>query len=295
MMQELLGEAAAELIGGERSKNISSPSLSSSTVTTPTTNSSTSETLRCPRCDSINTKFCYYNNYNLTQPRHFCKTCLRYWTKGGALRNVPIGGGCRKNKATTSSVIKSSAAGKFKTITIASSDTVKLSGFMSGFEHKLPSSSNPISWASPQNSRLLSLLSANQNPNPEPISNLLSNSLTVKEEADMHGSHVLELDSVGLQIPPIGIISSSGFVLGGDEWQSTGVQDFYQRLRSSSASYYPDHAPPVGAGNVVSSCSSSSSLTILDSGPIATEAEYAYWNPILSWSDHLPTTNGAYP
>eukprot|EP01018_Ginkgo_biloba_P013885 Gb_31997 [translate_table: standard] len=56
------------------------------------------QALRCPRCDSPNTKFCYYNNYNLTQPRHFCKTCRRYWTKGGALRNVPIGGGCRKNK-----------------------------------------------------------------------------------------------------------------------------------------------------------------------------------------------------
>ncbi|KAF8006781.1 hypothetical protein BT93_K0943 [Corymbia citriodora subsp. variegata] len=54
--------------------------------------------LKCPRCDSSNTKFCYYNNYSLTQPRHFCKTCRRYWTKGGALRNVPIGGGCRKNK-----------------------------------------------------------------------------------------------------------------------------------------------------------------------------------------------------
>ncbi|EPS72205.1 hypothetical protein M569_02555, partial [Genlisea aurea] len=54
--------------------------------------------LRCPRCDSPNTKFCYYNNYSLSQPRHFCKTCRRYWTKGGALRNVPIGGGCRKNK-----------------------------------------------------------------------------------------------------------------------------------------------------------------------------------------------------
>ncbi|KAG2399569.1 Dof zinc finger protein [Vigna angularis] len=25
-------------------------------------------------------------------------TCRRYWTKGGALRNVPIGGGCWKNK-----------------------------------------------------------------------------------------------------------------------------------------------------------------------------------------------------
>ncbi|XP_057807175.1 dof zinc finger protein DOF5.7-like [Salvia miltiorrhiza] len=56
--------------------------------------------LRCPRCDSPNTKFCYYNNYSLTQPRHFCKTCRRYWTKGGALRSVPIGGGCRKNKKT---------------------------------------------------------------------------------------------------------------------------------------------------------------------------------------------------
>ncbi|OIT38075.1 PREDICTED: dof zinc finger protein DOF5.7 [Nicotiana attenuata] len=54
--------------------------------------------LNCPRCDSPNTKFCYYNNYSLSQPRHFCKTCRRYWTKGGALRNVPIGGGCRKNK-----------------------------------------------------------------------------------------------------------------------------------------------------------------------------------------------------
>lgn len=54
--------------------------------------------LKCPRCDSSNTKFCYYNNYNLSQPRHFCKTCRRYWTKGGTLRNIPIGGGCRKGK-----------------------------------------------------------------------------------------------------------------------------------------------------------------------------------------------------
>uniref|UniRef100_A0A6N2L840 Dof zinc finger protein n=1 Tax=Salix viminalis TaxID=40686 RepID=A0A6N2L840_SALVM len=54
--------------------------------------------LKCPRCDSLNTKFCYYNNYNLSQPRHFCKSCRRYWTKGGVLRNVPVGGGCRKTK-----------------------------------------------------------------------------------------------------------------------------------------------------------------------------------------------------
>lgn len=61
------------------------------------------QSLKCPRCDSTNTKFCYFNNYNLTQPRHFCKTCRRYWTKGGALRNIPIGGGCRKNKKATKS------------------------------------------------------------------------------------------------------------------------------------------------------------------------------------------------
>lgn len=56
------------------------------------------QTLKCPRCDSSNTKFCYYNNYSLSQPRHFCKACKRYWTRGGTLRNVPVGGGCRKNK-----------------------------------------------------------------------------------------------------------------------------------------------------------------------------------------------------
>ncbi|KVH99299.1 Zinc finger, Dof-type [Cynara cardunculus var. scolymus] len=56
------------------------------------------QALKCPRCESLNTKFCYYNNYNLSQPRHFCKNCRRYWTKGGVLRNVPVGGGCRKTK-----------------------------------------------------------------------------------------------------------------------------------------------------------------------------------------------------
>ncbi|KAL6012513.1 hypothetical protein ACLOJK_003002 [Asimina triloba] len=61
------------------------------------------ENLACPRCDSTNTKFCYYNNYNLSQPRHFCKSCRRYWTQGGALRNVPVGGGSRSNKRPRSS------------------------------------------------------------------------------------------------------------------------------------------------------------------------------------------------
>ncbi|KAJ1265947.1 hypothetical protein BS78_08G112700 [Paspalum vaginatum] len=66
-------------------------------------------TLRCPRCDSANTKFCYFNNYSLSQPRHFCKACRRYWTRGGALRNVPVGGGCRRNTKRSSK--KSSRGG----------------------------------------------------------------------------------------------------------------------------------------------------------------------------------------
>ncbi|CAL5335294.1 unnamed protein product [Camellia sinensis] len=60
-------------------------------------------TLKCPRCESTNTKFCYFNHNSLTQPRHFCKTCRRYWTRASALRSVPVGGGCRRNKGSKGS------------------------------------------------------------------------------------------------------------------------------------------------------------------------------------------------
>ncbi|WOL06038.1 hypothetical protein Cni_G14770 [Canna indica] len=67
--------------------------------------------LKCPRCDSTNTKFCYYNNYSRSQPRHFCKACRRHWTEGGTLRNVPVGG-CRKNKrAKTAPAATATASG----------------------------------------------------------------------------------------------------------------------------------------------------------------------------------------
>ncbi|KAG6398007.1 hypothetical protein SASPL_139457 [Salvia splendens] len=80
------------------------------------------EHLKCPRCDSSNTKFCYYNNYNLSQPRHFCKNCRRYWTKGGALRNIPVGGGSRKNSKRGASSSSTSAT---KRPAAASSSSVK--------------------------------------------------------------------------------------------------------------------------------------------------------------------------
>jgi hypothetical protein len=55
--------------------------------------------LPCPRCQSRDTKFCYFNNYSVNQPRQFCRACHRYWTAGGAIRNVPVGSGRRKNRA----------------------------------------------------------------------------------------------------------------------------------------------------------------------------------------------------
>ncbi|XP_061346290.1 dof zinc finger protein DOF1.4-like [Gastrolobium bilobum] len=74
-----------------------------------------SEFLNCPRCDSTNTKFCYYNNCNKSQPRHFCRACKRHWIKGGTLRNVPIGGG-RKNKRVKKSTTPSTCTTTVSTL-----------------------------------------------------------------------------------------------------------------------------------------------------------------------------------
>ncbi|KAJ0096810.1 hypothetical protein Patl1_28777 [Pistacia atlantica] len=319
MIQELLGGAG--FIGGERKFSITgtilegtpslspSPVSSSSTTTTVTsTNSNTSENqnLRCPRCDSSNTKFCYYNNYNLTQPRHFCKTCRRYWTKGGALRNVPIGGGCRKNKNTTvsTSISKSSTASKMKTVAYE----FGRSGLGNGFDHHdLPS--NPIMWASPQNSQLLALLRSSHSQNPN------ANSVSVKEEAGLIGTthHMMgepgvATASLNSRTTAMGLCSplwrnthhqqaqnsyqQNGFLVG-HEVQNSGIQELYQRLKSST-NFYADHSTtPLLLGNAASSSSSSTTTTILESAPVAT-GELGFWNPTFSWSD-LPTTNGAYP
>ena len=64
----------------------------------------------CPRCKSDDTKFCYYNNYNIKQPRFYCKDCCRYWTEGGMLRNVRVGSGRRKTKKTKEKEAAAAAA-----------------------------------------------------------------------------------------------------------------------------------------------------------------------------------------
>ncbi|PWA69101.1 dof zinc finger protein DOF3.4 [Artemisia annua] len=71
--------------------------------------------LPCPRCHSEDTKFCYYNNYTTSQPRHFCRSCHRHWTHGGVLRNIPVGGRSRKNTKRKKLMNPTTTSGYFDT------------------------------------------------------------------------------------------------------------------------------------------------------------------------------------
>eukprot|EP00262_Sarcandra_glabra_P014979 TRINITY_DN452_c0_g2_i2.p1 TRINITY_DN452_c0_g2~~TRINITY_DN452_c0_g2_i2.p1 ORF type:complete len:268 (-),score=20.63 TRINITY_DN452_c0_g2_i2:90-893(-) len=117
------------------------------------------QALKCPRCDSLNTKFCYYNNYNLSQPRHFCKSCRRYWTKGGVLRNVPVGGGCRKTKRSKPKPSPESQKDG-NSGSNSSSDGSTLTA-------TVPATSSAVS--NFPNSRFFSLQNTNWNPSFEPV------------------------------------------------------------------------------------------------------------------------------
>nr|GLL16659.1 dof zinc finger protein DOF5.6-like [Ipomoea trifida] len=55
----------------------------------------------CPRCQSNDTKFSYFNNYKVNQPRYYCRTCKRYWTHGGTQQDIPKGGRSHKGKRST--------------------------------------------------------------------------------------------------------------------------------------------------------------------------------------------------
>ncbi|KAK7255869.1 hypothetical protein RIF29_29294 [Crotalaria pallida] len=105
---------------------------------------------KCPRCESTNTKFCYFNNYSLSQPRHFCKTCRRYWTRGGALRSVPVGGGCRRNKrskgSSSSSSKSSPASSDRQALSANSNNSISSSDVMVGLGPPVPP---PLRFMSP--------------------------------------------------------------------------------------------------------------------------------------------------
>ncbi|KAL3651120.1 hypothetical protein CASFOL_007523 [Castilleja foliolosa] len=297
MIQELL-------IKGDKKPKLSNKNPSPGGATTldgggspSSPSSSAAENLRCPRCDSSNTKFCYYNNYNLTQPRHFCKTCRRYWTKGGALRSVPIGGGCRKNKNATITTAVAKSIGKLKP---GSSEMIR-TGLFSGLDHAhdhqaqahISANPNMLGASSQNNYNFLSLLRANQNPNNYSNHHHLQNPV-----------FNMGLDTVGpAHVPYSGLQGSlyrnqtpgpPGFTQG--EIQSNGLQELYQRLRSPSTScYFPENVPLI-LGNIASANSTpaADNSAVLESAPAGTgELGLGFWNANnISWPTiDLPTTN----
>ncbi|KAG4386870.1 hypothetical protein AAZX31_11G136600 [Glycine max] len=170
--------------------------------------------LKCPRCDSTNTKFCYFNNYSLSQPRHFCKTCRRYWTRGGALRNVPVGGGCRRNKKNKRSSRSKSPASSEKQQTLSGSTSAIVPSGGTTHEqigHQLPQ---------PQN---LPFLASLQNLNRYAVGNM---GLGLRE---IHGQN----ENMGFQI---GNSSAGG---GMDQWRLHQQVPFFNGFESTSAGSYP--------------------------------------------------------
>ncbi|XP_020225347.1 dof zinc finger protein DOF3.5 [Cajanus cajan] len=122
----------------------------------------------CPRCGSSNTKFCYYNNYSLTQPRYFCKGCRRYWTRGGSLRNVPIGGGCRKSRRgkysktsrqVNNSVVHSDDFGRASSSVVCDGPNIDLAQVYASFlnNQKPDQEQTDHSYHSPEYSTLLNI------------------------------------------------------------------------------------------------------------------------------------------
>ncbi|EAZ28686.1 hypothetical protein OsJ_12699 [Oryza sativa Japonica Group] len=281
--------------------------------------------LRCPRCNSSNTKFCYYNNYNLTQPRHFCKTCRRYWTKGGALRNVPIGGGCRKPRPMPAPVAKPPMSCK-------AAPPLGLGG-------------GPVSWASGQQAATAHLMA------------LLNSARGVQGHGGSNVHRLLGLDTMGSPPDPArrsqwrrsrhgGVALATVRAAAGHStaaamtpssawgrWATTtccrglGLKLPSSASSSPAASYYSDqlHAVVSNAGrpqapydvataslpcttavtslpsalSSVSAAAPTSNTVGMDLPPVSLAApEMQYWNGpaamSVPWPD-LPTPNGAFP
>ncbi|QHO58927.1 hypothetical protein HN51_013251 [Arachis hypogaea] len=143
---------------------------------------------KCPRCDSDNTKFCYYNNYSLSQPRYLCKACKRYWTQGGTLRNIPLGASKNKIKnkpnkrtfntaTTTSSSSHHHAAGSTASSSAAAAATSGSSmaeyttAAASHLHHQWPSHANYSFWSTTVCTT--SSISANNNNSSQSQTNIM--------------------------------------------------------------------------------------------------------------------------
>jgi hypothetical protein len=149
-MQEVIGTIVEE-VGNQEQQQMVARGIDTDHKPRPQLD----EALRCPRCHSVHTKFCYYNNYSLLQPHYSCKAYNRSWTHGGLLRHVPAGGRCCKNKHSSLSSSNLSSIKEQQHLVLDSSITehdsfpnVPLIFMSTGFEvsgSQLPSLSGLVS------------------------------------------------------------------------------------------------------------------------------------------------------
>ncbi|XP_006848559.2 dof zinc finger protein PBF [Amborella trichopoda] len=278
----------------------------------------------------MNTKFCYYNNYNLTQPRHFCKTCRRYWTKGGALRNVPIGGGCRKTKTTTTTNTNTNTTTtpttkftKPRPLSSEPSDVVKQNLDHPHFDHEpiwLPQISHPLldlhvpTTSSPSGGLGLDWAFLRPNPNPSPS----PNGFVVKEESPMIigsgpsafalNTHTLDpiINQTNLNLSPYWRTNSAN----NGTTTSLNVTSTSCSTTTPSTSSNGQHVFMGGSESQIVKQEMYNKLRAsmnyytdqqqvalgLGGSPMEMGGgDIGYWNSALSWSDLPATTNGAFP
>ncbi|XAR71610.1 hypothetical protein NMG60_11017968 [Bertholletia excelsa] len=197
------------------------------------------QALNCPRCNSTNTKFCYYNNYSLSQPRYFCKTCRRYWTEGGSLRNVPVGGGSRKNKRSSTSSSPSSTTPSKR---IINPDLIINTPDFPQNRKTTSHEAQDLNLAYPPST--LDYTTNNPNPNPNPNLNLNSShisSMDILKAPRGLGSSMAMPTAEGSTIYPSGfsleeLKPSLGFALNGFESGYGGLQGVQE---SSARMFFP--------------------------------------------------------
>ncbi|XP_073058658.1 uncharacterized protein [Primulina eburnea] len=212
-----------------------------------------SESLTCPRCSSTNTKFCYFNNYNKSQPRHLCKSCKRHWTKGGTLRNIPVGGG-RKHKrpkisntstttTTTTTTSPVQTCGKFSSVANINDHKITYNSLY----HSLIPPSSPLSYNSTNGISKELLVGRDETDNttglnvPEPQNlntDFTFNTFEMNSSSIMNPTSYQSLNSYDQYYPSsfvsmeestittVNIPSTSSIPWPGPDTTTTGIEDF---------------------------------------------------------------------
>ncbi|TVU23714.1 hypothetical protein EJB05_26093, partial [Eragrostis curvula] len=138
--------------------------------------------------------------------RYLCKTCHRYWTQGGTLRNVPVGGARHKNECSSTS--SSSSPSSSNTITRAiNNNMLTLSALMS-FPNVLPTfMSTGFEFSLP----VAPPLSLSSSVAPAPSLLIGDSTMTTPSFLDLLGGGVLDHEGTGCHRMKISIPPSFGF------------------------------------------------------------------------------------